>query len=199
MIKLNKCERDVKIVHDIIFILGDGWSAQEDLEKMRAFQLPADLGSLGRSIKLLSRCDHWFNVDSECAIHWAGTLPEIRTGGGMPIKHTLGDCRNFDADWDIIGKLWELDEIMWHGSTALFAVMACHEMGYKKIVLGGCPLDSKGHWYWTDLKVPGPIWNAETYQAWFEYMRTEPSNKVRSFSGYTEQMLGKPTKEWLIE
>lgn len=199
MINLKSCKIDIQRTSDIIFILGDGWSAKADLEAMKNLSDDFEYASLGRSINLLETCSHWFNVDSECAIHWAETLPKISPGDGLPIRHTLGECRNFDADWDIEDIPWELDEVMWHGSTALFAVMACDKLGFDKIVLGGCPLDSKGHWYWTDIDVPGPIWNAETYQAWFEFMKTPGSKKVRSLSGYTEQMLGSPTKEWLLE
>ncbi len=194
MIKIKEAHREIERHNDTIVIFGDGWSLKQDLIAI-PIGLDADYASLGRSIKQLSKCDHWFNVDSDEAVWWADNLPKINRAGDFPIRHTLGECKNFDVDWDIIGIPWAIDDVMWHGSTALFAVMCCDVMGYGKIILAGCPLDSKGHWYFTDID--GPKWVAETYQAWFEFLNTEAAKKVRSFSGYTMQMCGYPDGEFL--
>jgi hypothetical protein len=117
---------------------------------------------------------------------------------GHIVRHTIGDgdTRGFDIDWLIRGVDFLMDEATWHGSTSLFAALIGHEMGYKKIVLAGCPLDSKGHWYFPDENY-GPKWQTETYQVWFEYALTDKATNVRSMSGYTAQIIGKPTEDWL--
>jgi hypothetical protein len=80
-------------------------------------------------------------------------------------------------------------DVMWHGSSALFSVLIGLEMGYTRIYLAGCPLDSKGHWYFPDEDY-GPRWTMETYQAWLDFMDTPEAQRVRSLSGYTAKMLG---------
>ncbi|NIS54479.1 MAG: hypothetical protein GWN62_28215, partial [Aliifodinibius sp.] len=109
---------------------------------------------------------------------------------GHIATHTLSDgsIEWFDAHWDLVENPWPPDEVLWHGSTALFAVLVGLEMGYKSIVLAGIPLDSKGHWYFKDENY-GPRWTGESYQAWFEFARTEQAKKVTSLSGYTRQLL----------
>jgi hypothetical protein len=142
-------------------------------------------------------------VDADCSVHWANNLPLVGPNKTVPIRHTLGDCKGFDIDWDIDGEIpWDVSEIMWHGSTALFCVLTAFPMGYKKIVLAGVPLDSKGHWYWdekTQPQYPDPPWSYQTYQAWFEFAETPEAQQVRSMSGYTKTLLGKPTRKWLKE
>ena len=162
---------------------------------MESYKIPFDAYSVGRSIDLLDRCQHWGNVDSDEAVYWAGQLPNIGPRGEKPLRHTLGSTRNFDVDWDIDGEIpWDTDEIMWHGSTALFAIFTCFAMNYKKIALAGCPMDAKGHWYW---KEGNQAWTGHSYIAWFEFAATPLAKRVRSFSGYTAQLLGKPNKKWL--
>ena len=193
-LKVHEAKRPLKKNFDTIIIIGDGWSAPEDLKKCSKFE-PYDPYSIGRSIKLLDFCTHWGNVDSDPAVHWAENLPTKDKDGEIPLRHTLGPCKNFDIDWDIDGDIpWDVSEVMWHGSTALFAVLTALAMEYRKIILAGCPLDSKGHWYFPDMK--GPRWTGETYQAWFEFAATEQAKKVRSMSGYTAQLLKKPDKKW---
>uniref|UniRef100_A0A6M3KIV2 Uncharacterized protein n=1 Tax=viral metagenome TaxID=1070528 RepID=A0A6M3KIV2_9ZZZZ len=91
-----------------------------------------------------------------------------------------------------------MDEILWHGSSALFAAYICLTLGYKKIVLAGCPLDSNGHWYFPANQL-GPRWTGESYQAWLDFAREPEAKKVKSLSGYTAQIVGEATREWANE
>jgi hypothetical protein len=81
---------------------------------------------------------------------------------------------------------------MWEGgSSALLGVLAGIKEGYEKIVLCGCPMEgaNPGH--------PGADYSM------FQNKWTETvgilGNYVRSMSGFTMQLLGKPTKWWLNE
>ena len=68
------------------------------------------------------------------------------------------------------------------GSSALLGVLAAVKIGYRRIILAGCPLeDNKYHEF-------RPGWQAhlDTY-----------IGKVRSLSGWTREFLGAPTEEWL--
>lgn len=194
--KIHKNSRPIKTFNPLVLITADGWSAPEDIKKFQAWQIPHDTYAIARSIHLLKNpVDHWGDVDSDPAMWVAGNLKAKDREGNMPLRHSLGPQKNFDVDWDIDGKIpWDTSEILWHGSSALFAVLCCIAMGYQKIVLAGAPLDGKGHWYYTDI--PGPKWTGESYQAWFEFAACEQANMVKSLSGYTKQLLGEPTEGW---
>lgn len=75
------------------------------------------------------------------------------------------------------------------GSSALLAAQACLRMGYRKIVLCGCPL-------------LGSNQKAQGYEKFHRGWIAEKdliSPFVRSMSGWTNELLGMPTREWLDE
>lgn len=73
------------------------------------------------------------------------------------------------------------------GSSAMTGVLAALRMGYEKIVLCGCPLT-------------GNAPEGNPYEAfrlgWMDH-REELIGKVKSMSGWTMELLGQPTEEWL--
>lgn len=73
------------------------------------------------------------------------------------------------------------------GSSALLGIHAGIAEGYKKIVVCGCPLtgkNDKGSSY-------------EVFRAGWTAKLAEIKDKVRSMSGWTRELLGAPTEEWL--
>lgn len=68
------------------------------------------------------------------------------------------------------------------GSSSLFGVKVGIKLGYSKIVLCGCPLDS-GHY--KDFQV-GWLFVADLLQG-----------RVKSMSGWTRHLFGEPTEVWL--
>ena len=74
------------------------------------------------------------------------------------------------------------------GSSALLGTTAAIKLGYKKIILCGCPLEGK---------------NRNGFQSYNEFQKgwlarySEVSPYVRSMSGWTREYLGNLTKEWL--
>lgn len=188
-----KPKKPIKIRHPLVLITGDGSSLREDLGRFFCSDHDGyDLYCIGRSYQVLPhglKMDHWGNVDGEPCIWWAENLPEDKIHDGT-LRHTLGEVRGYDVDWDINGSPYNMDEVLWHGTTSLFAVLTCLKMGYEQIVLAGCPLDSKGHWYFP--KTTGPEWPGQTYQVWLDFAASPEAKRVKSFSGYTAQMLGVP-------
>jgi len=75
------------------------------------------------------------------------------------------------------------------GSSALLGVQAGMRMGYKKIILCGCPLTGKN--------AAGSSY--ENFRTGFNAKKAEIAPFVRSMSGWTAELLGKPTPEWLME
>ena len=195
-LEVHNTTRPIVTNHPLVVITADGRSLHDDLERFRAFDLKHDAYCIGRSIRVCpAPVDHFADVDGEGAIWWAEHLPDKARNGHI-LRHTLGEIRGFDVDWGVIDAPYDWENDMWHGSTALFAVLTSLAMEYERIVLAGAPLDLKGHWH--DLPgVTGPGWTGQTYMAWLDFAVTPDSSKVRSMSGYTAQILGRPTKEWL--
>jgi hypothetical protein len=70
------------------------------------------------------------------------------------------------------------------GSSSHLGALAAIRIGYKKIILCGCPLTD------TKYKVFQEGWSAKIKQV---------RVYVRSMSGWTKELLGAPTGEWLGE
>jgi hypothetical protein len=160
------------------------------------------VAAIGRSIKVYpGKVRHWFNLDSECSINWAKNL----INGEGTIRHTVGDVDGFDCDWECTQPNYNYaiitnDDRRLHGSSALFASLACIAMGYKKIVLAGCPMDMSGHWYFPPSKETlGPLWIGVDFMAWIDFARQPDSKKVTSMSGYTAKLLGEATKDGMFK
>ena len=73
------------------------------------------------------------------------------------------------------------------GSSALLGVLAALKMGYKKIILCGCPLQNLG--------VPDKEY--EQFRKGWIAKYAQVMGKVKSMSGWTKEFLGAPTVEWL--
>lgn len=163
-------------------ILGDGRCLDQDLKAWGSMTRdPHDVMVVGRAYqRYQGPVRHWANVDAADAKWWADQLRRM-------VRHTIGEYPWMDVAWDVVeNKLWNPEEVLWHGSSALFAVHVCLALGYESIVLAGCPLDSGGHWY---DDTPGPRWTGESYQAWLDFARTPEARRVSSLSGYTRQIL----------
>jgi hypothetical protein len=76
------------------------------------------------------------------------------------------------------------------GSSALMGVIAGLGLGYNKIVLCGCPMEgpNPGH--------PGADYSMFQEKWIKEYLKLIPM--VKSMSGFTKDLLGEPTAEWLL-
>lgn len=70
------------------------------------------------------------------------------------------------------------------GSSALLGVLAGIKYGYQKIIVCGCPLQDKKY---------------IQYQKGWTAKENEIKNAARSMSGWTMELLGAPTGEWLNE
>lgn len=73
------------------------------------------------------------------------------------------------------------------GSSALLGAQAAIKLGYNRIVLCGCPLtgenDKKGSY--------------ESFRVGWTQKKKYLNDRVRSMGGWTQELLGAPTQEWL--
>jgi hypothetical protein len=73
------------------------------------------------------------------------------------------------------------------GSSSLLGTLAAIRMGYRRIILCGCPLTGKN--------AAGGTY--ETFRNGWEARANEFAGRVRSMSGWTREFLGAPMEEWL--
>ena len=143
-----------------------------------------DVMSIGKSYKQYpGDILHWAMVDGPNNKWWAEHLPLVNKGT-FPIRHTLGNTPGFDVNWDD----GEEDGALWYGSSSLFATLIGLNLGYKAIILAGCPMDKEGHWYFGE-EWKGPEWREEDYQAWISFSKLPESKRVKSLSGFTKEVL----------
>lgn len=82
------------------------------------------------------------------------------------------------------------------GSSGLFAVkVALVDLGFDKAVVCGIPLTVAGKHFFdaTDWRA------AMSYRQGWKQALPEIRDRVRSMGGWTEELLGKPTIEWLAQ
>ena len=103
------------------------------------------------------------------------------------------------------GKLWAPRHIStpegmefgrvssWGGSSGLLAVTLAFDLKVEKVILCGIPMSPEGAHYFS----PKRPWNdAVQYKAAWSRNFDRMNGHVKSFSGWTAQLLGMPTKDW---
>lgn len=83
----------------------------------------------------------------------------------------------------------------WYGSSGLYmAQVALEALGCTGAILCGVPMDEEaGHIHW-----PGDWKHTHRYRGGVEQAKADGAN-IRSMSGWTAGVLGRPTPEWLSE
>lgn len=169
-------------------ILGDAASVYEDAQK--AFELfTPDAIIATNNIGI-----HWQgHVDIICSLHpgpcadWVGVSAAIeqRVKAGRNRPETWGhQCRggieNRTSDWG--------------GSTGLLAVKIALEKSFDRIVLAGIPMMQEGaHFYSRHRKWAGCNKFRRAWTRRIAWLRP----RVKSMSGWTMELLGPPTVEWI--
>lgn len=109
----------------------------------------------------------------------------IRRARGLPTDFITCSNKKFKDVIDYVTPDWS-------GSSGLFAVKVALERGFTRIVLAGVPMDAQQHFIrkvdWKEFESYHKGWRLH-YQTIAPY--------VRSMSGWTRQLLGEPTEDWL--
>lgn len=198
--------------HDFCFVTGDGHCLAKDVAKFNSWEIPHDIYAVNRSLIFHERqVQHWAAVDVEEACWFTEYINTKVEPDHKVIRHSIGgetmlgniaytgtglyDCYwTMDYEWEN-----EYQRRVFVGNTGYFAVLSALKMGYKKIVLGGMPLDVKPHFYETEDQ-PGPLWTGMTYMQWMDFKLQIPeAENVKSLSGYSAFILGTATKDWALE
>ena len=190
------------IGNPLVLITGDGGSLIDDVKEFESWGIPHDLYCCNRSLLYFQRqVDHWAAIDIEESCWFSQNVNEKVQKCKPILRHTIGECPiAYDVFWEMDYK-WdnEFQRRVFVGNTGYFAILSALAMGYKKVIIGGMPIDGNPHWYEPEV-TEGPNWSGLTYRQWMDFKMLSPdSDRVKSLSGYSSFILGRATKEWAKE
>jgi hypothetical protein len=114
----------------------------------------------------LARLDHWVTLHPEKLGAWQ----DARAAWGGSDAYVV----------------WEYNGDDWGGSSGLFAVRIAMDLGFKRVILCGVPMDDRPH-------VSGKAWpNVGEFRPAWEERRELLAPVVRSMSGWTREQFGLP-------
>lgn len=175
-------------------ILGGANSVWDDLAALKEYRHPDviiainDIGSV-----YPHEIDVWITLHADKLPGWTGR----RVASGYPgpkkfITHRPLYKREMSSIFYPPAS-FEVNSPDWGGSSGLFAVRYALEQNYDHIVLCGVPMSPQGNHFFSDA----PWMDAERYhKAWKDHF-LELVPRVRSMSGWTMGLLGKPSLSWL--
>lgn len=175
----------------IAFVLGGAECVWADIASARSLCSPDIVVAVNDiGVDYPDRIDHWVSYHADFLSRWARArtakgLPDVQhywTGKGGPTRAAPKDIRTVNA----IG-----------GSSGMLAAFAALKVNATKVILCGVPIDAKMAHYHKHKR--GAAWTeALKYQKhWKAAAKDEFRDRVRSMSGWTAELLGSPTKEWL--
>lgn len=85
----------------------------------------------------------------------------------------------------------------WHGSSGLYAAqIALEELGFDGVILAGCPMDAAAGALCQHSEMGDPT-KVDRFKPEWARALPEISGRIRSMSGWTRDLLGAPSGEWL--
>lgn len=181
---------------DVLLIVGDGHNVLEDIEnwyKIAQGRVEYDTMGINYSPLIIPHpIQHFAAGDAH--------MPDMqRIAKSLPpgvLKHAWNPgCYDFDIRWVRNGRGG------WSGTSTNLGIKIGLAFDYTRIVLAGCPMDGGGNWYKPllsedDIKVNKDhrhhLWK------WMEIACRPIGRFIRSMSGNTADLFGKPTTEWLM-
>ena len=171
-------------------ILGGANCVWDDVEaacKLGKFQAIVAVNDVGAEYP--EHVDIWCSLHPDKLPAWAKQRAD---NGYRPAGMLVGH-----ADKKSAGFLDETTPYQWpgmsgSGSSGLFAVKVALEHGYNRVVLCGVPMEKRPHFF---KKEPWP--QVDSFTAAWKTSINNYSEFTRSMSGWTAELLGKPTKKWL--
>ena len=181
---------------DILLIVGDATGVLQDLEDFLELCIEAQMGFDTLAINYSQRImpwpiQHFIAGDS----HMQDMKEVAKSLSSDVIKHCWNpNSPEFDVRWIRQGRPG------WNGTTANLGIKIGIALGYLNIVLAGVPMDKSGNWY-TPYIPQNDIKQGKDHRAhlwkWTEIAARPVGRLIRSMSGNTADLLGKPTVNWL--
>lgn len=172
----------------VAFVMGGANTLQADLEAAKSLVKPHTLiftNHIGRDWEGI--VPHWVTLHTEKMPKWI----REREDKGLPPAETFWTSNTKTIPPEHQNLYSHVPS--WDGSSGLLAVTVAMWLGYEKIILCGVPLDKKACHY--DDK--DPWMDAPRYRsAWTKRLKLL-KGRVKSLSGWTKEILGAPSPEWL--
>jgi hypothetical protein len=160
---------------------------------------PSVWRELAEAQALLNR-RHMVVAANRAGIHWAGKLdgwatlhPDLLAGWGRE-REGNKDFRAFIAEAHVSSPRAEVVSERWPGSSGLYALqVALFEMNATAAILCGVPMETTaGH-----FAKEGAWAGTADYRQAFATALPTVGGRVRSMGGWTAELFGKPTAEWV--
>jgi len=181
---------------DVLLIVGDGSNVLKDIESWyNLAEGVVDYDTMCVNYSALI-CPHPIQHYAAGDAHMKDMQAIAEKLPREVVKHAWNPGSNhFDVRWIRNGRGG------WHGTSANLAFKIGLALDYTRIVLAGCPMDNSGNWY-KPLIPDNDIKKNKDHRIhmwkWME-MSCRPVGKfIRSLSGNTADLLGRPTREWLL-
>jgi len=181
--------------NEILLIVGDATNVLDDLAKfIEVCPFPFDTMCINYSVKIVPwEIQHFIAGDSHMydMQKIASDLPD------SCLKHCWNPSSiGFNVRWLRNGRSG------WNGTTANLCIKIGILLGYTRIVLAGVPMDKTGNWY-APLIPEDDIKQGKDHTShlwkWNQIAARPISRLLRSMSGNTAELLGKPTAEWIMK
>lgn len=177
---------------DALLIVGDAAGVIADLKEFVSFKVEFDTMAINYSPAIIPwDIEHFIAGDSH--------MPDMQKIAKSLTNGAIKHCWNpksegFDVRWVRNSAQG------WNGTTANLGIRIGLILGYTRIVLAGVPMDNSGNWYKnaipTDDIKQGKDHRAHLWK-WTEIATRPIARFIKSLSGNTADMFGKPTYNWL--
>lgn len=178
----------------LVVILGGAKSVWDDLARLKEMKQPDVVIAINDAGAVWPHeLNFWVTLHPDKLVGWAGR----RVANGYPdpkkiIIHRELRQREAGSMYYPPASFVTLSPD-WGGSSGLFAANFALQSGYDRIVLCGVPMQPEGEHFFSSE----PWKDAEKYhKAWSNHV-LDLIPRVRSMSGWTMGLLGKPTLSWL--
>lgn len=138
---------------------------------------------------------HWVTIHPEKLRRVGDGWEKLRAIKGYPGGYQVWS-HNYNQRRHGVGAVRQWGS----GSSGLLAVTVAYELGCPKVVLCGVPMDQRPHFAESVVHKQDRDWTGPRShrKAWVDH-EERIRERTRSLSGWTRQLLGPPTLEWLTE
>lgn len=171
-----------------LVVIGTGPTMWEDIAKI---SVDCDYMAVNKAAVLFTR-----PIKYMCSLHWeniAKMKHERNCVGGNSSYTTFSKIKDEGVD-----KVFHF--LMMSGSSGLYGIMIGKVLGYEKIILCGIPLTKEKGFELQNGSMPSLDIGVGIFQDnWTRYKELGILDCVRSYSGFTKDLLGYPDSKWLQE
>ena len=161
-------------------ILGGAYCVFEDIEASQELFLPDVVVAVNDIGIYVEQVDHWCTMHPEKMPAWA----KQREAHGFEKPNMWTATHKAKEGFTLVNSM---------GGSGILGVNLAKFLNASKIILAGIPMTQDAHFNkkhgWIEATLYRQFWRGEkSYPKW-----------VRSMSGWTKEMYGEPTEEWLKE